>query len=233
MRKPKIGVSVSARSGYRVFPFFWWALWRAGAKAVRIQTGWRRNDLKGLDGVIIGGGDDIHFGLYNGEIVTKAVFDRDRDTLELALLQEADDRSLPILGVCRGAQLLNVMRGGTLHQDIYRAFPAAKRIKTPLPRKLVEIAPESRLATIGGGEPSRVNALHTQSVKDLGKELRAVAWDEAGIVQAVEGTGARMMLGVQWHPEFLVFSRRDWLIFRALADAAKSGGRWAGALPDG
>ena len=122
-KAPRIGVSVSARTGWRVFPFFRWALWRAGAVAVRIQTGRARNNLKGLDAVIIGGGDDIHFTLYDGQVITEATYDRDRDALELALIEEADSRRLPILGVCRGAQLINVERGGTLHQDIYVAYP--------------------------------------------------------------------------------------------------------------
>jgi len=220
--RPKIGVSVSAGSGWRVFPFFWWALWRAGAQAVKIQTGRARDTLAGLDGVVIGGGDDIHFTLYGGEVVTGAVFDRDRDRLEMALIGEARARGLPILGVCRGAQLLNVADGGTLHQDIYRAYPNAKRIKTPLPRKHVRIDPTSYLASIYGPEESRVNALHTQSVDLAGQGISPVAWDRAGVVQAIEATGPRFVVGVQWHPEFLVFSRRDWRLFQALVRAARA-----------
>lgn len=217
---PRVGVSVSARTGWRVFPFFRWALWRAGAVAVKIQTGRARNNLRGLDGVIIGGGDDIHFTLYDGAIEREATYDRDRDALELALIEEADSRRLPILGVCRGAQLINVERGGTLHQDIREAYPGARFIRTPLPRKDIRFAPGSRLAEICGTEPGRVNALHTQSVRKLGEGLTDVAWDGAGIVQAIEGTGPRYVIGVQWHPEFLVFSRRDWRLFKALAEAA-------------
>ena len=219
-RHPRIGVSVSARTGWRVFPFFRWALRRAGAVAVRIQTGRARNNLKGLDAVIIGGGDDIHWALYDGQVITEATYDRDRDALELALIEEADSRRLPILGVCRGAQLINVERGGTLHQDIYVAYPKARFINTPLARKDIAFDPESRLAAICGAHPGRVNALHTQSVRRLGQDLVAVAWDQAGVVQAIEGVGHRFVIGVQWHPEFLVFSRRDWQLFRVLARAA-------------
>ena len=219
-RKPRIGVSVSARTGWRVFPFFRWALCRAGAVAVRIQTGRARNNLRDLDGVIIGGGDDIHWTLYDGQVITEATYDRDRDALELALIEEADSRRLPILGVCRGAQLINVERGGTLHQDIYVSYPKARFINTPLPRKDITFDPESRLAAVCGAEPGRVNALHTQSVRRVGQDLMAVAWDEAGVVQAIEGVGHRFVIGVQWHPEFLVVSRRDWRLFRAMARAA-------------
>jgi putative glutamine amidotransferase len=220
-RHPKIGVSVSARTGWRVFPFFRWALHRAGATAVRIQTGWARNNLKGLDGLIIGGGDDVGVELYGGELVPHSRFDQARDQLELALIEEAESRRLPILGVCRGAQLINVARGGTLHEDIYETYPGARRLNTPLPRKCVTIAGGSRLAHIIGERPSRVNALHRQSVDRLGEGLAAVAWDEADVVQAVEAAvGPRLVIGVQWHPEYLVASRRDHRLFRALTEHA-------------
>ncbi|MGF1553457.1 MAG: gamma-glutamyl-gamma-aminobutyrate hydrolase family protein [Paracoccaceae bacterium] len=221
-RRPRIGVSVSSRTGWRVFPFFWWALFRAGARAVKIHARNRRNDLMGLDGVVIGGGDDIGVELYGGEIVAHSKFDPARDRLEVGLSEEAEARGLPILGVCRGSQLINVVRGGTLHEDIYETYPNAKRINTPLPRKKVAIAPDSRLGEVLGTEPSVVNSLHRQSVDRLGGNMRAVAWDEAGVVQAVECTrGQRFVVGVQWHPEYLVFSKRDWRLFKALADNAR------------
>jgi len=220
---PRIGVSVSDRTGWRVFPFFWWALRRAGAYAVKINPRRRRNDLAGLDGAIIGGGDDIGVDLYGGELLAQATFDAARDALELDLIEEAEERNLPILGVCRGAQLINVARGGTLHEDIYETYPDARRIHTPLPRKRVTLQDGSRLALTIGAEPTVVNALHRQSVDLIGAGMRAVAWDEAGIVQAVECTRSpRFVVGVQWHPEYLVFSRRDWRLFRALVENARS-----------
>ncbi|MEM9783973.1 MAG: gamma-glutamyl-gamma-aminobutyrate hydrolase family protein [Pseudomonadota bacterium] len=220
---PRIGVSVSSRTGWRVFPFFAFALWRAGAVGVKIHARRKRNNLAGLDGVIIGGGDDISVDLYGGELLPNARFDHARDRLEIALITEAEERGLPMLGVCRGAQLINVVRGGTLHEDIHAEYPDAKRLKTPLPRKTVTIAEGSRLARLMGDEPSRVNALHTQSVDRPGRDIRAVAWDEAGVVQAVECTaGRRFVLGVQWHPEYLIASRRDWKLFASLVENAKS-----------
>jgi len=215
--RPRIGVSVSRRTGWRVFPFFHWALWRAGAEAVKIQTRRRAHIFDDLDAVVIGGGDDIHVELYGGELLPGVTFDPERDKLEMGLIAEAEARRLPILGVCRGAQLLNVMRGGTLHEDIYAAYPGARRMNTPLPRKDIRIAPDSRLAAIHGPEPSRINALHRQSIDRLGQNMRAVAWDKAEVVQAVESTGERLVIGVQWHPEYLLLSKRDWRLFKALA----------------
>jgi len=220
-RRPKIGVSVSARTGWRVFPFFRFALWRAGAEAVKLSARRPHTELNGLDGIVIGGGDDVGVDLYGGELMPHSTQDPARDALELTLIDAAERRHLPMLGVCRGAQLLNVVRGGTLHGDIYRSFPEAKRMSTPLPRKTVSIEPGSLLAEILGTAPNRVNALHRQSVDRVGEGLVPVAWDEAGIIQAVEAEKrGRLVIGVQWHPEYLVFSRRDWRLFEALAKAA-------------
>lgn len=221
MKRPTVGVSVSARTAWRVFPFFRWALWRAGASAHRMRTGRAIRRVGQVDALIIGGGDDIGVELYGGQLLPHSTTDPERDALELALIEEAERRELPILGVCRGAQLINVARGGSLHQDIYESFPAAKPIHTPLPRKNVRIDPESRLAVICGPEPTRVNALHRQSVDRLGNGMRAVAWDEHDIIQAIElADETRLVIGVQWHPEYLVFSARDWCLFKALVEAA-------------
>src|SRR5690606_303881 len=91
-RRPKIGVTVSARSGWRVFPFFRRALWRSGGRAVRIQTGRDRLALDGLEGLIIGGGDDLSVELYGGRLVPESTFDRARDELEMTLVAEAEHR---------------------------------------------------------------------------------------------------------------------------------------------
>lgn len=222
-RRPRIGVTVSARTGWRVFPFFQLALWRAGGRAVRFATSRDRLTVDGLEGLIIGGGDDLSVELYGGRLVPESTFDRDRDALEMSLLAQAEERRIPILGVCRGAQLINVVRGGNLHQDIFATYPNARRLNTPLPRKRIRIKPGSRLAAIKGTEPSVVNSLHSQSVDRLGKDLCAVAWDEADVVQAIESERARFVLGVQWHPEYLIFSRRDQRLFRALVKAALEG----------
>ena len=92
-------------------------------------------------------------------------------------------------------------------------------MRTVLPRKTVHIEADSRLLQITGCNPCRVNALHHQSVDRVGRDLRVVARDEAGIVQAIEGTGPNFLIGVQWHPELLVFSAPQQRLFAALAAA--------------
>lgn len=148
--------------------------------------------------------------------------DRERDRLERRLLVEADARGLPILGICRGAQLLNVFYGGSLHADIEALYVEHPYIRTVLPRKRVQAEPESRLASIVGRSTLLVNALHHQAVERVGKGMRVVARDDTGVVQAIERPGHRLCLGVQWHPEFIPQQRAQRLLFEALVESARA-----------
>jgi putative glutamine amidotransferase len=204
------------------------ALWRAGARAVRI-TAERPFPIARLAAVVVGGGDDIQPTLYGASLEPAARVDPERDALELRVLDWTDRLRLPVLGICRGAQMINVHRGGSLHGDIHEVYPGARRLRTPLPRKAVEIERGSRLQAILGVERCCVNALHHQSVARLGGGLRTVARDEAGVVQAVEAVdGPAWLIGVQWHPEFLVLDRSQQGLFRALVRAAANGGAAVG-----
>ncbi|GIL39000.1 hypothetical protein TMPK1_12370 [Rhodospirillales bacterium TMPK1] len=196
------------------------ALWRAGARSVRIDAA-HEFPIDDLDGLVIGGGDDIDAQLYGGEVAPTVRIDEERDAMEQRILGHAARRDLPVLGICRGSQMINVHRGGSLYTDIYEVFVKAPRLRTVLPRKSVEITEGSRLASLLGRSSVRVNALHHQSVDKLGKGVRVAALDRWGIVQAIEVPQCRFLIGVQWHPEFLVFDGREQNLFRALVDAAR------------
>ncbi|MET4101763.1 putative glutamine amidotransferase [Roseovarius sp. MBR-78] len=219
--RPVIGVTVSRRSGWRIYPLIALNLWLAGARAQRWQAG-RETDMGAVDGVIIGGGDDISPDLYGGRIVTSARLDPARDALERGVVLDAFARGMPVLGICRGSQMLNVALGGTLHQDAYETYEASDHRRTILPRKRVEIVPGTRLARLAGGAPMKVNALHSQAVDRLGEGLRVAARDRGGIVQAIERVEEPFALGVQWHPEHLFYAHRQMGIFRALVAAARA-----------
>lgn len=230
-RKPVIGVTLSARGSWRIWPFHWLAIFRAGGKAVRI-TAEKPVDFNRLDGLVVGGGDDISADLYGGTIEPAVRIDRERDELEKELLAEAYRKYLPVLGICRGSQMINVTRGGSLHNDIYTAYRHARRVRTVLPRKTITIADDSRLGSIMGCNPCRVNALHHQSVDRMGEGLKVVARDEYDIVQGLEFAGDIFLVGVQWHPELLPFSRSNQRLFRAFVDACSARRRNAvGASP--
>ncbi|WP_422126553.1 gamma-glutamyl-gamma-aminobutyrate hydrolase family protein [Thioalkalivibrio sulfidiphilus] len=146
--------------------------------------------------------------------------DADRDRLEQALIRDALDRDLPLLGICRGMQLMNVVCGGSLHQGLEGFHEEHPQIRSVLPRKTVALAPDSVLRQILGCERCPVNALHDQGVDRLGEGLRVVAREPNGVIQAVEHTRRRFAIGVQWHPEYLPQKRSQQGLFRALVDAA-------------
>jgi len=146
--------------------------------------------------------------------------DRDRDELEHRLLDTATREDIPVLGICRGAQLMNVYLDGSLHQDISNFYSESPQTWTILPRKTVQIAADTRLREILATERCQVNALHNQSIDRTGRDLRVSAREDNGVIQAIEGTGDRFFIGVQWHPEYLPHDRRQQRLFAALVAVA-------------
>jgi putative glutamine amidotransferase len=147
-----------------------------------------------------------------------------RDELEKRLIREANERDLPILGICRGMQLLNVAAGGSLHQSIKSFYEETPAIRSVLPRKQIEILPDSLLARTLGSNKGRVNALHDQAIDRLGERLQICAREPTGVVQAIEHRDRPFLLGVQWHPEYLPQRREQGALFRALVLAARGSG---------
>jgi putative glutamine amidotransferase len=222
MTRPLIGITGAHRRGWLMWQLNRFAIWRAGGKPLRVTPQTPQRKIATCRGLVIGGGDDISAELYKGEATLAVKTDPERDALEKAVLAEAEERKLPVLGICRGAQMINVLRGGNLHQDIYAIYAGLKKQKTILPRKTVTLVPGTRLQQLLRGEQRRrVNALHHQAIDRLGERLRVAAHDEHGMVQAIEATTRRFLIGVQWHPEFLIFDNYQNGLFRALVRAAR------------
>ena len=147
------------------------------------------------------------------------------DVFELAVARHADAAGLPILGICRGAQALNVARGGTLHQHLPAITDHSVEHRQTRPgweeTHEVHVDPDSDLATILGSTELWVNSFHHQAVDRLGDGLRAVAWAPDGTIEGIEFDGDRLVLGVQWHAETLDRRGPHQRLFDALVDAAR------------
>jgi putative glutamine amidotransferase len=162
--------------------------------------------LDRVDGVCLPGGPDVQPSAYGAEPHPELGPTEPRvDAVELALVRAADRRKLPILGICRGMQLLNVARGGTLHQHLPDLVRDGIEHRQPehgsVPTHRIETAPHSRLRAALGGSALEVNSFHHQAVHALGKGLAATAWAQDGTIEAIENPGDRLVLGVQWHAE--------------------------------
>lgn len=178
--------------------------------------------LDGVDGLVIAGGRDVNperYGQTHGELTDKS--DTMRDDWEFALLEAALDRDIPLLAICRGLQVLNVLRGGTLHQhlpdvvgnDSYQLGGGKFTEKT------MSVTPESALSAALGGADSVVgHVYHHQAIDRVGTGLTVTARSEDGVVEAVDIDGAFFGIGVQWHPE--VTADRDARLFESLTRAS-------------
>jgi putative glutamine amidotransferase len=143
-----------------------------------------------------------------------------RDALELRLLEYAREHDLPVLGICRGSQLMNLAEGGTLIRDVNTLYDERPQLYTVLPRREVQVAAGSRLFEIMSRSEVLVNSLHFHAVRDPGRGMRIVAREPSGVPQAIEHSDRRFWLGVQWHPEYLPQQEVHQRIFAELAKQA-------------
>jgi putative glutamine amidotransferase len=160
--------------------------------------------LEGLDGLVLTGGLDIEPALYGAERHPRTDAPRpDRDAWELSLFRGADERRMPVLAICRGLQLVNVAKGGTLHQHLPEAL-GTERYRVGggvFAENEVLIEEDSRLATLVGAGSLNVHSYHHQGIDRLGEGLVVTARADDGLVQAIESDGDGYLVGVQWHPE--------------------------------
>jgi putative glutamine amidotransferase len=213
---PRIGVSGVLRS--------WDGLDRTGVNAAYIRallsaggiplvlpplmdTSMAARAVEGLDGLILTGGEDMDPSLYGAQPSPRLnPPSRERDLFELALFAAARHRGLPVLGICRGIQVINVALGGTLYQDLPSERPTLVDHQPEGGRDRrchrLRIQPGSRTALALGTTSISVNSAHHQAIKDLASGLVATAWTDDDLIEAAETRpGSPWVLAVQWHPE--------------------------------
>lgn len=177
------------------------------------------------DGILFTGGSDVSPSLYEeepdpacGELCPR------RDELEYALLSEALNKDVPLLGICRGAQFINAALGGSLYQDIPSQMPSAVShcMDSPYDRywHKVSLTPDTPLSTMLKTTTIQVNSYHHQGIRDLSFQLCPMAYSPDGLVEAFYHSSKKFTWGVQWHPEFLwQKDHAQRMIFQAFVDA--------------
>ena len=230
--KTVVGVTGPDHGGAAAWWMTRLALLRVGAKPIRITPS-RELDKSRLDAVVIGGGTDVepvHYGqepepgseakkqlrlrdwlisflLFLFRLLTQQKraqgYDPERDSMEKSLIEYALKHDIPLLGICRGAQLLNIVTGGSLHQRITEFYSEEPHVRSLLPRKQIILEQDSKLAKLIQDGTRFVNALHDQAIDQLGDGMVVTARDKAGVIQAIEHSDYDFVLGVQWHPEYL------------------------------
>jgi putative glutamine amidotransferase len=181
-----------------------------------------------LAGICLSGGPDLDPAAYGADPDPHlGPIEPDLDAFEVAVARRADERGVPVLGICRGCQALNVARGGTLHQhlpdvtdgSIHHRQTASGRDTT----HTVRVDADTRLAQVVNTRELDVNSFHHQAVDRLGRGLRVAARAPDGVIEAIEDDGPALYLGVQWHAETLVERPRHAALFEMLVAAALAG----------
>jgi putative glutamine amidotransferase len=221
-KRPLIGVPTGREKSQRFFGLALYimnqtyvrALENLGALPVLIPLQMSEATLRGiferLDGLLLPGGEDLDPSTYQAERHPQlGATDKERDRTELLLTEWALAEGMPVLGVCRGVQVINVACGGTLYQDLHSQRPDLAKHDYFPPNferfrisHAVQIEADSRLAH-ALGTVHEVNSMHHQGIEHLGAGLRSVAVTEDGLVEAVEVPELPFVVGVQWHPEEL------------------------------
>lgn len=249
IHRPLIGVTMGREKSQRFFGLnlfimnqtYVRILEALGALPVMIPLHMSEATLRGiferLDGLFLPGGEDIdpaHYGAERHEML--GATDKERDRTELLLTRWAIEIGMPVLGVCRGAQMINVACGGTLYQDILSERPDLAKHDYFPPNferyrisHRIDIAPDSLLARAMGAV-HEVNSMHHQGIDRVGFGLRVVAWAEDGLPEAIEAPALPYVVGVQWHPEEL--ARTDPLNANLFSDFVRAAaGPWRGQTP--
>jgi len=201
------------------------ALWLAGGHPKITSYEEDVNDQH-YDALMLGGGTDIFPGLFFKDPKENYPYDQKRDDLEIRLLKKAHKEGLPVIAICRGSQLMNVVNGGSVHMDISKVYEKANYPENILGylffRKKINIEPNSLLHEIAGSTELMVNSVHSQSIDKVGEGLVVTSREPNGIIQSVEKPEHIFYMGVQFHPERLIYKRAFRRLFKTFIDAVKT-----------
>lgn len=221
-KRPVIGITKPEAGDTLAFWAIKLAVWIAGGDPISL-TARAPRDPRAIDGLIFGGGSDVYPKRYQGRPKQGYRYDLARGDMEASWAMAARKHDLPVLGICRGAQMLNVLAGGTLHADL-SAFKAQRHSNVVVglfKRYPIRVRRNSKLAAITRWPHEiRVNAIHSQAIGRLGAGLTVCAREPNGVIQAIEDRSRRFWIGAQFHAELLIYRGRFRRLFEALVKAA-------------
>jgi putative glutamine amidotransferase len=226
MKKPKIGIAVDRAKRAAKYQL---SVERAGGDVeLLLPESYQEDVLDRLDGLLLSGGGDVDASEFNDKNhPTVHYVNRPRDLMELTLTREARKRGVPVFGICRGMQVMNVALGGNLIQDIPDEIKSllvhddSQNSRQNLVHEVI-IQKGTLLHRILGEDRLAVNSFHHQAVKELGNGLIPTAWSEDRIVEGIEIPDAPFFLGVQWHPEeFVEHGAIFHALFETFVEAAR------------
>jgi len=192
-----------------------------GAHTHYIRPG-SSTDVSLLDGLVLSGGTHVHPNRYGQQPQVTARYDLKRDETDFRLLKQAEEIDIPVLGICRGAQFINVFHGGSLCQNVTPLRMKTRHRPLLLPLQTVQLVQDSRIGRLMHSTLIGANRIHSQAIKQLGRNLRVTALDNDLFVQAIENTGQQWLMGVQWHPEYLLYHTGHRRIFSHFVHAARA-----------
>lgn len=236
MNKPVIGITLDHEEKGEYAPLPFYALRENYCRSVAEYGGvpltlphepeLAESYLDMIDGLVVTGGDfDIDPSMYGATEVHETVTTKDKRTqFEIAMLKGALQRDMPVLGICAGEQLMNVILGGTLVQHIPDSFADCLEHEQPNPRTEpghdIDIVEGTLLHRLAGASRVAVNSSHHQAVDQPGKGVVINCYATDGVVEGIEAPSYRWCLGVEWHPEYLI-SEMDRNIFQSLIEASR------------
>jgi len=233
MHPPLIGITAKrdqqqSPASIILFEHYTRSILDAGGIPIILPTGIPANQAEAaalrVDGILISGGGDVDHAIYNGRPHARVYnVDPDRDALEMALVSAARQYQIPLLGICRGLQVINVALGGTLFSDIRDQFPTSIEHSTGKFDDIahtVKINGNTRLSDIVQREKLEVNSLHHQGIDRLGQGLRASAVSSDGLTEGIESLDNRFLIAVQWHPETMHHDQAAQAVFQSLIEAS-------------
>lgn len=232
-QQPIIGITANVSEGnVSLLPGYYKSIIKAGGIPMVIPPSDDMSIIAGLldsvDGILLSGGADIN-PLFMGEEPVNELHNINpyRDRQELLIVKMAANRQIPIFGICRGLQVMNVALGGTIYQDIYsqidgKLIKHSQDLDRAYASHLVNLEEDSMLSQIINATTLPVNSFHHQAIKDVAQGFKVCAIASDGVIEAIESTEYKSMIGVQWHPECFILNNDecmmplfDWLIGEA------------------